>query len=125
MAEFELDSATEFGFEVRTSNEEKTMIGYDATKQQLFIDRQHSGESSFHPLFACRHTARLQPEGNRVSLRLFVDWSSVEMFANSGETAMTDLIFPSGISEGLAVFAIGGDVKLVSLEVYHLNSIWK
>ncbi|MED4228092.1 glycoside hydrolase family 32 protein [Neobacillus cucumis] len=125
LAEFELDSATEFGFEVRASNEEKTLIGYDATKQELFIDREHSGESSFHPLFACRHTARLQPVGNRVSLRLFVDWSSVEVFANSGETVMTDLIFPSSTSEGVALFAIGGDVKLISLEIYHLNTIWK
>jgi fructan beta-fructosidase len=125
LAEFELNSAIEFGFEVRASNEEKTIIGYDTTTQELFIDRQHSGETSFHPLFACRHTARVEPEGGRVRLRLFLDWSSVEVFANSGETIMTDLIFPSSTSEGLALFASGGDVSLVSLEIYHLNSIWK
>ena len=125
LAEFDLDSATEFGFEVRTSSEEKTIIGYDATKHELFIDRHHSGEASFHPLFTCRHTARVEPEGNRVRLRLFVDWSSVEVFANQGETTMTDLIFPDSTSEGIALFATGGDVTLVSLEIYQLNSIWK
>jgi fructan beta-fructosidase len=125
LAEFELNSAIEFGFEVRASNEEKTIIGYDTTTQELFIDRKHSGETSFHPLFACRHSARVEPEGGRVRLRLFLDWSSVEVFANSGETIITDLIFPSSTSEGLALFASGGDVTLVSLEVYQLNSIWK
>ncbi|MEH7332572.1 glycoside hydrolase family 32 protein [Neobacillus drentensis] len=125
IAEFELHSAAEFGFLVRTSSEEKTIIGYDATKQEIFIDRQYSGESSFHPSFACRHSASVKPEGNRIQLRLFLDWSSVEVFANNGESVMTDLIFPSSTSEGLALFTTGGDVTLVSLEMYHLNSIWK
>jgi fructan beta-fructosidase len=123
--EFELGTASEFGIEVRCSDEEKTVIGYEVEKQEVYIDRRRSGESSFHPLFACKHHAPVEKEGNRINLRLFLDWSSVEVFANNGETVMTDLFFPSSSIEEIKLFATGGDVTLVTSEIYHLNSIWK
>ncbi|TWE01029.1 levanase [Neobacillus bataviensis] len=123
-AEFELETASVFGFKVRMSNDEKTIIGYNVTEKKLFIDRQNSGETSFNPFFACKHEAILEPKNNRIKMQIFVDWSSVEVFANNGELVMTDLIFPDCNSQGLELFAVDGNVHLTSLDFYDLKSCW-
>lgn len=123
-AEFELAGASEFGLKLRKSASEETVVGYDAALQRLFIDRSASGESSFSPAFAVRHDAALKPEGGRLRLRIFVDWSSVEVFAGGGEVVLSDLIFPEDASQGLELYAAGGEVKLVSLTIYPLSSIY-
>lgn len=124
LVEFELDTASVFGFKIRMSKDEKTIIGYNVTEKKLFIDRQSSGETSFNPFFACKHDAILEPEQNRIKMHIFVDWSSVELFANNGELVMTDLIFPDNNSQGLELFAVDGNVQLKSLDFYDLESCW-
>jgi fructan beta-fructosidase len=125
LAEFEAGTAGEFGLRVRVGGEEATAVGYDVERGEVFVDRAHSGKTDFHPLFAGRHAAPLTSKQGRVRLRLFVDWSAVEVFAGEGETVITDLIFPSASSEGLELYANGGTARLVSLDVWKLRSIWK
>jgi fructan beta-fructosidase len=125
IAVFELNTSSAFGFKVRKSEEEQAIIGYNVNNESLFIDRRHSGELSFNPFFADKHMVTIEPIDNKVKLHLFIDWSSVEVFANNGELVMTDLIFPAGYSEELELFASDGDVQLVSLEIYRLASIWE
>jgi sucrose-6-phosphate hydrolase SacC (GH32 family) len=48
---------------------------------------------------------------SETELRIFVDRSSVEVFEGGGRLVMTDLIFPSGQSDRLSVFA--GDESTV------------
>jgi fructan beta-fructosidase len=122
-AEFELGTAAEFGFKLRCSESEETIIGYDAAANELFVDRTRSGVLDFHPEFACRHGAVLEPEGPTLKLRIFVDWSSVEVFAGRGQVVLTDLIYPSLESKGLELYVKEGSVKLVSLNIYALDSI--
>lgn len=117
-AEFELLDAKEFGLKIRISDKEETVIGYVPSEEYLYIDRTHSGESTFHPSFAVKHGARLQPENNRIRIRLFVDWSNVEVFANDGLLVISDLIFPDPESQGFEVYAMEGHVKLNSL-IFH------
>jgi fructan beta-fructosidase len=59
-----------------------------------------------------------------VKLHIFVDWSSVEVFGDDGQTVITDQIFPMPSSDGLALFANDGTAKLVSLQIWPLRSIW-
>ena len=84
----------------------------------LFVDRSRSGKVDFHPAFAARHEAALAAPEGRVSLRVFVDRCSVEVFAGGGEAVITDLIFPDAASLGLEAFAEGGEAMLKSLTVY-------
>jgi fructan beta-fructosidase len=63
-------------------------------------------------------------ENGRVRLHVFVDWSSVEVFAGMGETVITDQIFPPPRSEGVALYAKGGSARLVSLDAWPLRSAW-
>ncbi|HZG74716.1 MAG TPA: glycoside hydrolase family 32 protein [Paenibacillus sp.] len=123
-AEFELGDAESFGFVVRAGGGEATTIGYDAARQCVFVDRRASGDTSFHERFPCRHESRLPPRDGRIKLRLFVDRSSVELFANDGELVATDLVFPGPESRGIGLFARGGSVRAISVTAYRLATIW-
>ena len=123
-AEFQIGDASVFGFSLCTSSTEKTIVGYDVKSKQLFLDRTTSGQKDFHQDFAVKHTAELLPKQGKVKLRVFVDWSSVEIFANDGEVAMTDLIFPDNASRAIELFAENGQVNVISLAIHPLRKIW-
>jgi fructan beta-fructosidase len=122
-AEFTWDDVTEFGFKVCRSDREETVIGFEATSGFLFIDRTRSGESGFHDTFPCKHGAALQTVGNRMKIRIIVDRSSVEVFAEDGLVVLTDLIFPDPSSMGVALYSKGGEVKVNTFVYYPLKSI--
>ena len=66
VADIGLTSAETVGFKVRVSPNEETSIGYDPANSELFVDRTHSGESSFHKDFAAKHTAKLDIQDGRL-----------------------------------------------------------
>jgi fructan beta-fructosidase len=124
-AEFENLDSKEFGLRVRKdSGGDETVVGYNAEKQNVFIDRRRSGYSSISD-FANIYEAPLLPEKGRIKLHIFVDWASVELFANDGEKAQTCLILPPPTADGIQLFSKGGRVRLVSLKIYPLKSIWR
>jgi sucrose-6-phosphate hydrolase SacC (GH32 family) len=124
IAEFAVGTATELGLKVRTGRDEETVIGIDPHVGQLFVDRTRSGEVGFHPEFSGRHTAPLRVNNGHVRLHVLVDWSSVEVFAGAGESVITDQIFPSPESNGVALYARGGTARLRSLDAWALRSAW-
>jgi fructan beta-fructosidase len=72
---------------------EELVIGYDQAKKQYFIDRSKAGQKDFSPKFTGRATApRLSPAAG-TELTLFFDAASVELFADQGLTAMTEIFF--------------------------------
>ncbi len=124
-AEFELDSAKEFGFRLRKGPSDETLVGYDASAHEMFVDRTHSGDTRFSKDFPARHRAPLLPEKGIVRLHVFVDRCSVEVFGNDGRRVITDLVFPSPGSDHLELYARGGTVKLRSLNFWSLKSTWR
>ena len=124
IAEFQVGTASQFGLKVRTGPGEETLVGYDAPGGAVFVDRNNSGQVSFSPLFQSHETAPLPAENGFVKLHIFVDWSSVEVFGGDGQAVITDQIFPKASSDGLALFANGGNARLVSLQIWRLRSIW-
>ncbi|MDX3846006.1 GH32 C-terminal domain-containing protein [Streptomyces europaeiscabiei] len=122
-ATFSLEDADRFGLKVRTgANGEETVIGYDTTTQELYVDRTHSGAVDFNSTFPGIQTAPLKAKNGKVKLRILVDWSSVEVFGGNGEAVITDQIFPDPASQGVQVFAENGTVKLDKAVVWHLDS---
>lgn len=124
VAEFEAGDADVFGLKVRTGAGQETVVGYDVAAGEVFVDRTRSGDVAFHAAFADRYEAPLPARDGRVRLRVFVDWSSVEVFAGDGRTVLTSLVFPDPSSEGVALFAEGGSARLVSLDAWELASAW-
>ena len=126
IAEFQVGTASQFGLKVRTGPGEETLVGYDVPGGEVFVDRTKSGQVG--PSATCSRDrqadAPLSAENGRVKLHIFVDWSSVEVFGDDGQTVITDQIFPMPSSDGLALFANGGTARLVSLHIWPLRSIW-
>ncbi|MEU6228275.1 GH32 C-terminal domain-containing protein [Streptomyces sp. NPDC047042] len=122
-ATFSLQDADRFGLKVRTgANGEGTVIGYDTTTGELYVDRTLSGAVDFNSTFPGVQTAPLKAENGRIKLRVLVDWSSVEVFGGSGEAVITDQIFPDPAAQGVQVFAENGSVRLDSAVVRHVGS---
>ena len=127
VAEFEVGSATSFGFRVlkNATGTEFTSISYDATTSKLCVDRTKSGNTAFHPSFAVMDEVAMPPIGNEIKMRILVDWSSVEVFGNDGEIVLSYQVFPYVNSNKLELFASGGEVRLVSLTINTTKSIWQ
>ncbi|MHB8751283.1 MAG: glycoside hydrolase family 32 protein [Aggregatilineales bacterium] len=124
IADFEPGDATRFGIDVDNGQDLRTRIVYNAKQSQLLISRPATtanGEiAGFTPAFG----ARVAIDNGHVRFHLFVDESSVEVFANDGLTVLTSQTFVNPANDGVAVFAENGLAKLSHLEVYALASIW-
>lgn len=122
VADFEASAVGPFGVKVRASEEQETLIGYDPSLGELFVDRSRAGRSDFHEDFAGRHAVKLAAADGRLRLRVYVDRSSVEVFAGDGQAVMTELIFPDPEAQGLDVFAPAGDIILHAIDLYSFSS---
>jgi fructan beta-fructosidase len=116
---YELQAELRDGAEVhlRKGRDEQTVLGLRGG--ELFLDRTRSGDVSFHKSFAGVQKAPVTP-GGPVRVQVFVDRSSVEVFANHGEVTITDRIFPGPESLGIE---ITGEVR--DLRVWPLRSVWQ
>jgi len=104
---------------------EETVVGYDAVKRELFVDRTKSGETEFSKDFPSRSVAPLALGRDPLRLHLLVDRSSVEVFAQNGAVAMTNLVFPKPASTGLSIATEGGRIQAMDVRVWALGSIWR
>ena len=80
---------------IRCSNENKEYIdvGYELKTNRYFIDRTNSGESSFSPDFAGIHYGSRIVNSDTLQFDIFLDHSSVELFADDGSCVMTEIFF--------------------------------
>jgi fructan beta-fructosidase len=115
----EAGRATEVGLLLRHSAQQHVLISYDPVASRVAIDRRPGG-TAFHPAFRARYEATI-PRDRLVTLRLVVDASSVELFADDGATVLTALIFPAPGSADVALFSKGGAVQSVELTVWPLG----
>ena len=90
-----LHVGADFSIVLSNDQNEQTVIGYDKTANQFYIDRTHSGNISFHKEFAAKHVAPRLVNGYKMNLTLVIDVSSIELFADDGLTVMTEIVFPS------------------------------
>ncbi|MDC0712586.1 glycoside hydrolase family 32 protein [Stigmatella sp. ncwal1] len=110
-AEFDLTGATasRFGFKLhaRADGTADRLVTYERGAQTLY-------------------GFPLAPINNRIKMRVLVDRSQLEVFGNDGKLSVTDKVkFNSAAaSQGIRLYAEGGSVKLVSLQLYRLGSAW-
>ncbi|MGW8378952.1 glycoside hydrolase family 32 protein [Streptomyces sp. ODS28] len=115
-----------FGLEIRAGGGHRTRVGYDADSGELYVDRTASGAVGFDDHFPGLHRAPLAvPEGGTLRLRLLVDASSVEVFAQEGRVCLTDQIFPDDRATALQAFAEEGPARIEALVVRELHSAWR
>lgn len=93
---------------VRRGANEETVISADLGSQQISIDRRKSGRADFHQKFPGTYVAPLEAKDGKVRLRLLVDTSSVEVFAEDGAVVLSALIFPAPESRGIEIVGSEG-----------------
>jgi beta-fructofuranosidase len=118
--ELEIDpgTASEVALIVRRSpdGKQETRIAWDRASASLTIDRDRAGAGD-----GGVHSAPLPlGAGETLRLRVLVDRSSVEVFAQDGRVVLTDRVYPDPESVGSALEAKGGRARLVSLRSFPL-----
>lgn len=101
--------AVECGIEFRANNTKKTVLKYEAKRKRLILDRSLSGESvgiDYGTIRACSLESEL------LTVHLFVDVSSVEIFINDGEEVFTARIFPEEDGQDIRFFANHGSMDM-------------
>lgn len=134
IAELDGTKAEEIGFEVFSDarGSQKTKIGYDTVKNEVFVDRNESTthdfktEKSTYYQDKGRYAAPVSTlNGKRVKLHLFLDHSTVEVFVNDGEQVINSIVFPDMDSDFIKAYTKGGTGKILNMEVYDMQSIWR
>ncbi len=106
------------GIEIAYDTKEKKLTcgkeGVEATFDKI-LDKWRSGEES----------AKLETYGGRIQLRILVDKTSIEIYANNGEVFMPMGAVPEdGQDKGLELFVEGGPAEVRSLAIRELESVW-
>ena len=107
--EIEVGEARRCGLKVRAGTEEQTLLYYDAEAGQLVFDSTRSGSSG---RMVVEGAPLKLAEGETLRLRVFVDQSVVEVFANERQ-AIGRRVYPQRAdSTGLLLFAEGGAARV-------------
>lgn len=117
--------AAEVAWKLLRGDGDETLVGFDATKQELFVDRSKSGNTQWSPSFPSRTVAPLRLGSDPLRLHIFVDRSSVEVFAQDGAVVMTNLVFPKPASTGLSLVTKHGSLEKMEVHLWTLQSAWE
>jgi beta-fructofuranosidase len=114
-------AAARCGLHVRSAPDrsEQTSIYYDTAKQQLIVDRARSSRAP-HAQRAPQSAPLALSPGEPLDLRVFLDRSALEIFANA-RACLTTRIYPaSPDSRHTALFAAGGPANALSFDAWRL-----
>jgi sucrose-6-phosphate hydrolase SacC (GH32 family) len=70
------------------------------------------------------YTAPLKAVDGRIKLRVLVDRTSIEVFANDGESSISATFLPSEADQDVELSAEQGTGRIVSLGLHKLHSVW-
>jgi fructan beta-fructosidase len=117
-------SSDNFGLIFSNSKKESLIFGFDKLQNQFYIDRTKSGKTSFSKEFSGKHFASRIITDCILEIRLFLDYSSLEIFADGGSVTMTESFFPAEKISQLNFFQKNGITKIVNAELFDLSSAW-
>ncbi len=96
-------------------------MAYDPSARSFSFDRTKSGNVDFSQDFPAVTTAPTFETDGKLSLRIFIDRSSIEVFGNDGHFAMTNLVFPNAPYSSLNISADGSKAKISGLSIYSIS----
>lgn len=123
VVEFETDQIDDYGLAVCCSPDgaEQTRIIVKPEQREIWVE--HIGADPALSLSTERAPITLTTE-QALQLRVFVDGSVLEIFANDGLCLATRLYPQHADSQGVRLFAAGAPVDVKSVCVWTLASIW-
>lgn len=114
---------SKFGILLKNNKGEQVNIYFETSVNKYFIDRSRSGKVDFSPKFASIDAAPRIDDSDTLKFHLYIDKSSVELFADDGSVVMTETFFPNEDFSTIQIYGTNGG-ELVKGEIFELNSIW-
>ncbi len=117
----DLGDAKKVGIKFYQRGEHDARLYYDREQDRVIFDRSRMGVEIVHDpeeKDASVRSVKVDVSDNRLSVRMFLDVSSCEVFLNGGERTMTGNVYSEG--NGISFFAEGGSAKIVTLEKYDI-----
>lgn len=112
--------ASKIAFCLLNDKGEKVSMYYDLNRKQFVMDRSESGTVDFSKDFPAVTVAPANVD-KELTLRLFVDRSSIEAFGEDGKFVMTNLVFPSQPYVKMCFEADKNGYAVKTLNVYTLQ----
>lgn len=112
--------ASKIAFSLLNDKGEKVSMYYDLNRKQFVMDRSESGKVDFSKDFPAVTVAPVNVD-KELTLRLFVDRSSIEAFGEDGKFVMTNLVFPSQPYVKMCFEADKNGYAVKTLNVYKLQ----
>lgn len=121
----DLDCRRADSVDIRIANnaDESVTLRYNSLDHTLSFDRRHSGIVDFSQDFPAVTVAPTFENDKKISLRIFIDKSSMEVFGNNGKFVMTNLVFPTMPYSTLSISATGGSAKIENLKIYSIKEL--
>lgn len=121
---FAIGTAQRVGLKLFCGEKHETLIYYDAQKKCAVFDRSKMGREIGHgrnEADAYVRYGNVTLKGGTLSMRLFLDVSSCEVFLGDGECVMTANVYADKGDNGTYVFADGGYSEIQRLDAYNLE----
>ena len=108
------------GFELFKGRAESVRVGFDPAQRTYFIDRRTAspefvGQSE-------RHDAARLLDAPEVSLEVWTDGSTLEVFGDGGTVVLSDLVYADPLATGVALFHGEESPLLQSLDVHAVRA---
>ena len=118
-AEFDLTQtdAEVIGFALRSSKAHEKLVKFDMKHGELIFDRTRSGNKAA----VVRKCVLESAAKDKLTVRMFLDSTSVEIFTDGNRTVMSSCIYTPEESRGLCIFAEGGSAHVESLRTWGMQ----
>lgn len=104
---------------------EFVLFKIDPEKMEMSIDRRKSGKTEFTENFADKiHILPYNLSEKEVDIRIILDRSSIEIFADEGKYVMTEQVFPNSPYTGLEI-KTEKEAMLTPININQIKTIWK
>lgn len=100
---------------------EQVIMSYEVESGTLSFNREKSGHVDFSKDFPVETKAPVFGKTKNLSLRIFIDTSSIEIFGNNGRFAMTNLVFPNEPYSTLSISSADGSAEISDFKIYSLT----
>lgn len=99
---------------------ENVKVIYNPVNHSLTFDRKSSGNVKFSRNFAENTVSVTHESDGKLSLRIYVDRSSIEVFGNGGKCVMTNTVFPENPYTTLTLTS-EGRARINGLNIYSVK----
>ena len=119
-AEIDARGGSDVDITLSNADGERVVLTYDASDHTLKFDRMHGTFTDISHHFPAVTEAPTFETDGKLSLRIFVDRGSIEVFAEDGKSVMTNLTFPESPYTTLSVSG-SGKASVESLKIFEIN----